>query len=73
VADGLRKIADRLGATVAQVALAWVWHQPGVTSAIAGSRNPSHVRQNAGAGDVELDGATLAEIEQLIPLGPQGD
>jgi aryl-alcohol dehydrogenase-like predicted oxidoreductase len=70
VVDGLRPIADRLGITPAQLALAWVVHQPGVTAAIAGSRNPDHVRQNAGAGDVELDRATLEEIEALLPLGP---
>jgi aryl-alcohol dehydrogenase-like predicted oxidoreductase len=70
VVDGLRPIADRLGITPAQLALAWTFHQPGVTSAIAGSRNPEHVRENAGAGDVELDQATLAEIEELLPLGP---
>jgi aryl-alcohol dehydrogenase-like predicted oxidoreductase len=70
VVDGLRPIAERLGVTVAQLALAWVWHQPGVTAAIAGSRNAKHVQDNAGAGEVELDGATLAEIEALTPLGP---
>jgi aryl-alcohol dehydrogenase-like predicted oxidoreductase len=41
-----------------------------VTSAIAGSRNPKHVRDNAAAGDVELDQDTLREIEEVIPLGP---
>ncbi len=70
VVDGLRPIAERLGCTVGQLALAWVFHQPGVTSAIAGSRNPRHVRQNAEGGDVELDADTLAEIDGLIPLGP---
>jgi aryl-alcohol dehydrogenase-like predicted oxidoreductase len=70
VVDGLRPIAERLEITLAQLALAWTFHQPGVTAAIAGSRNPEHVRQNAGAGDVELDQATLAEIEELLPLGP---
>ena len=70
VVDGLRPIAERLGITLAQLALAWTFHQPGVTAAIAGSRNPDHVRQNAGAGDVELDQDTLAEIEALLPLGP---
>ncbi len=70
VVDGLRPIAERLGISLAQLALAWTFHQPGVTSAIAGSRNPEHVRENAGAGDVELDEATLAEIETLLPLGP---
>lgn len=70
VVDGLRPIADRLGITIAQLALAWTFHQPGVTAAIAGSRNPDHVRQNAAAGDVELDPKTLDEIEELLPLGP---
>jgi aryl-alcohol dehydrogenase-like predicted oxidoreductase len=71
VVDALRPIADRLRCTVAQLALAWVVHQPGVTAAIAGSRNRKHAAQNAGAGDVELDRATLEEIErQVIPLGP---
>jgi aryl-alcohol dehydrogenase-like predicted oxidoreductase len=70
VVDGLRLSAERLGITLAQLALAWTFHQPGVTSAIAGSRNPDHVRQNAGAGEVDLDQAKLAEIEELLPLGP---
>jgi len=70
VVDAIRPIAERLGATVAQVALAWNSNQPGVTSAIAGSRNPEHVRANAAAGDVELDDATLAELDGLLSLGP---
>lgn len=72
VVDALRPIAERLGITMAQLALAWVVHQPGVTAAIAGSRNPDHVLQNAAAGDVELDEGTLAEIEAVLPLGPGG-
>ena len=70
VVEALRPIADRLGITVSQLALAWTFHQDGVTSAIAGSRNPKHVRENAEAGDVELDDKTLTEIEDIIPLGP---
>ena len=70
VVDGLRPIAERLGVTVGKLALAWTFHQEGVTSAIAGSRNPEHVRENAGAGDLALDAATLLEIEDLLPLGP---
>jgi aryl-alcohol dehydrogenase-like predicted oxidoreductase len=73
VVDGLRLVAERLGITVAQLALAWTFHQDGVTSAIAGSRDPDHVRQNAEAGGVDLDGDTLEEIEALIPLGPSFD
>jgi aryl-alcohol dehydrogenase-like predicted oxidoreductase len=69
VADGLRPIAARLGATVSQVALAWVLHQPGVSAALAGSRSPAHIRENARAAAVDLP-RVLAEIEDLIPLGP---
>jgi aryl-alcohol dehydrogenase-like predicted oxidoreductase len=70
IVDGMRPIAERLGVTVAQLALAWNFHQDGVTSAIAGSRNPAHVRSNAEAGDVELNEGALAELEALLPLGP---
>ena len=73
VVEGLRPIAERLGVTIAQLALAWNAHQPGVTGAIAGSRNPDHVRENAAAGDVDLDDAILEEIEGLLPLGPAFD
>jgi len=70
VVDGLRPIAERLDLSVARLALAWTIHQPGVTSAIAGTRNPDHARQNAAAGDVELSGEVLEEIEGILPLGP---
>ena len=66
VVDGLRPIAERLGITLAQLALAWNVAQPGVTAAIAGSRNPDHVRSNAAAGDIDLDQATLSELEAVL-------
>ena len=69
VADGLRPIAERHGATVAQVAIAWVLHQPGVTAAIAGSSNGRHIAANALAAELDLT-ESLAEIDALIPLGP---
>lgn len=70
VADGLRPLADALDATVAQVAIAWVLHQPGVTAAIAGSRSEKHVSDNAGAARLTLSPEVLNQIEELIPLGP---
>ncbi len=67
VVDRIRPVAERIGCTLSQLALAWNVHQPGVTAAIAGSRNPSHVRANAAAGDIELDQSTLAELDALLP------
>ncbi|MGH2694974.1 MAG: aldo/keto reductase, partial [Actinomycetota bacterium] len=66
IVDSLRPVGDRLGITLAQLALAWVVHQEGVTGAIAGSRNPEHVAENAGGGDVELSDKDLEEIEGLL-------
>ena len=45
VVERLRPVAERVGCTLAQLALAWNVHQPGVTAAIAGSRNEAHVRR----------------------------
>ena len=70
VADGLRPIATELNATVAQLAIAWVLHQPGVATAIAGSRSETHMRDNAGAARLALSTEILGRIEELIPLGP---
>jgi aryl-alcohol dehydrogenase-like predicted oxidoreductase len=67
VVDRVRPVAERIGCTMSQLALAWNVHQPGVTAAIAGSRNSAHVRANAAAGDIELDQATLAELNALLP------
>jgi aryl-alcohol dehydrogenase-like predicted oxidoreductase len=64
--DRLRPIADRLGVSLATLALRWVVEQRGVTAAIAGSRNANHVLSNASAGDLRLDERTLQEIEAIF-------
>ena len=64
--ENLKRLATDRGVTVAQLALAWVFHQPGVTAAIAGSRSSTHTAENAGAGKVALSEADLDEIESLL-------
>lgn len=66
IVDALRPIADRLGVSLAQLALAWNVRQPGVTGAIAGSRSASHTVENARAGDVTLSDKDLEEIEAVL-------
>ena len=68
IVDGMHPIADRLGISLPRLALAWNVAQPGVTSAIAGSRSRDHTRDNAAAGDVELDDATVAELDALVDV-----
>lgn len=66
VVEQLRPIADRLNIGLAQLSLAWVFHQEGVTGAIAGSRQPHHVEENAASGSIVLDAKDLDEIDSII-------
>ena len=63
---GLAGVATKHGATPAQVALAWVVQQPGVTSVIPGARSVEQAHSNAAAGDLPvLDDAFLAAVEDI--------
>jgi aryl-alcohol dehydrogenase-like predicted oxidoreductase len=64
--ERLRPIADGLGITMSQLALAWVLREPNVASAIVGASRPSQVDDNAAASGIELDTATLAAIDEAI-------
>ncbi|MCJ7832687.1 MAG: aldo/keto reductase, partial [Actinobacteria bacterium] len=66
----LTQIAERVGCTPSQLALAWLLAKPGVTSPIVGTRNARHIVEDAGAAEVTLDASTVAETDLLIPLGP---
>ena len=62
----LRPIADGLGISMAQLALAWVLREPNVASAIIGASRPEQVADNAAASGVELDKATLDQIDDVL-------
>lgn len=64
--DDLRAIADREGIDLSTLALRALIATPGVTAAIAGSRNPEHVRANAAAGDATLRDETLVEVYDVL-------
>jgi aryl-alcohol dehydrogenase-like predicted oxidoreductase len=66
----LRPIADGLGITLSQLALAWVLREPTVASAIVGATRPEQVEQNAAASGVELDESTLAAIDEAFAGAP---
>ena len=57
-------IAEEIGASPAQVALAWLLNQPGVI-AIPMSMNPRHLEQNLKAADLELESAAMARLNSL--------
>jgi aryl-alcohol dehydrogenase-like predicted oxidoreductase len=62
----LRPVADELGLTMAQLALAWALREPNLASVIVGASRPEQVADNAGASGVELDESTLARIDAIL-------
>ncbi|MGZ4290352.1 MAG: aldo/keto reductase family protein [Gaiellaceae bacterium] len=62
----LQPIADELGITMAQLALAWVLREPNVASAIVGASRPQQVEDNAAASGIELDAETLSRIDEAV-------
>jgi aryl-alcohol dehydrogenase-like predicted oxidoreductase len=62
--EALRPLAARHGATLGQLALAWVLAQPN-TCAIAGARSAEQVRVNARAADIRLSPADLEEMDRI--------
>lgn len=63
--DTLRSMAESKGASVAQLALAWLLYQPVVSTVIVGARREDQLADNIGAVDVTF---TQAEIDQLHKL-----
>ena len=62
----LRPVADELGLTLAQLALAWVLREENVASAIIGATRPEQVEENAAASGVELGEETLTRIDEIL-------
>jgi len=62
VVDQVSAIAERRGISNAQVALAWLWHQPGVTSPIVGATKLEHIDDAVKASTLTL---TREELEAL--------
>ena len=62
----LRAVAARLGATPAQVALAWVLRQDGVVT-IPKAASAAHVRENRMALDLRLDAEALQALDAAFP------
>jgi diketogulonate reductase-like aldo/keto reductase len=62
----LKTVAGRHDATPAQIALAWLLHQPGVV-AIPKAVQPAHVRANRAAHDLRLTADDLKDLDGAFP------
>ena len=64
--QALRPVADQAGLTMAQLAVAWVLHNPNVASAIIGASRPEQVRENVRAADVSLAPELVALVDEVL-------
>lgn len=71
VLEALGTVAERHGVSVARVALAWLLHQPCVTSVILGAKRPEQLDDNLGAADLELSAEDLATLDRASALPPE--
>ncbi|MDN4593795.1 aldo/keto reductase family protein [Polycladomyces subterraneus] len=64
--ERLRPIAEELGLSLAQLALAWTLRQPNVSSAIIGASRPEQVEDNIKASGVVIPDEALAKIDEIL-------
>ena len=64
----MKPIADALGCTRTQLALAWTAAQSGVSSVILGATTVEQLHENLGALGVKIDAATNAELDAIFPI-----
>ncbi|NCP19325.1 MAG: aldo/keto reductase [Erythrobacter sp.] len=69
IVDTIRTVAERNGASVAQVALAWLIAQGDHVVPIPGTKRIATMSDSAAAADVELSDADLAELSEAVPPG----
>jgi aryl-alcohol dehydrogenase-like predicted oxidoreductase len=70
LAEGFANIAEGLGATPAQLAIAWVLNQGDNIIPIPGTKKRKYLQENAGSADVELSAQNLSDIEALLKKYP---
>jgi aryl-alcohol dehydrogenase-like predicted oxidoreductase len=68
VIDAMRPLAEARGVSVAQIALAWLLHQPQVTSVIVGAKRPDQLADNIAATGVALSAADLETLGDASAL-----
>ena len=64
--QGLRPVADELGLTMAQLAVAWVLQNPNVAAALIGASRPEQVAENVKASGVVIPAELMARIDEVL-------
>lgn len=71
ILSALEKVAQRLKATQAQVALAWLMARPSITAAIASATSPEQLKELLPATELRVDSSALALLDQASSYQPE--
>jgi len=66
--EAMRGMAEKRGASVAQIALAWLLYQPVVSSVIVGAKRADQLADNLGSVEIEFEASELEELDRLSAL-----
>ncbi len=69
----LKPVADSVGLSMSQFAIAWVLQNDNVSSAIMGATKPSQVKENVKASGVKLDASVMKAIDSALGTLPERD
>ena len=64
------EIANKLGVTTGQLALAWILRRSEISSVITGATTPEQVLENVKASEIKLEKDTLQQIEEILSNAP---
>ena len=67
--ERVREVADDVGCTPVQLALAWLLHQGGDVVPIPGTKRAKHVEENAEAAEISLSADHLQALDEAMPVG----
>jgi len=71
IIDVMQEIAAGKGVSVAQIALAWLLHQPVVTTVIIGAKKQEQLLDNLKSVDLKLSADELAKLDEVSKLAPE--
>jgi aryl-alcohol dehydrogenase-like predicted oxidoreductase len=71
IIDVMQKMAEAKQVTVAQIALAWLLHQPAVTSVIIGANKPHQLADNLNSVNVRFTDDELGQLDEVSKLAPE--
>jgi len=71
VVDAMEEMAKARNVSVARIALAWLLHQPVVSTIVIGAKRPQQLEDNLAAIDLKLDPSELEKLDTVSKLAPE--